>query len=720
MSSLSAAGTPTGTYAKFTELLRLLNTGDQRDDILRGLINHLRDWSGCDAVGIRLRDGLDYPYFETTGFPEEFVRLESRLCSLDGAGNAVLDENGQPKLECMCGNVIQGRYNEEFPFFTGRGSFWTNSTTVLLAGTSETDRQSATRNRCHGMGYESVALVPLRSGQTTYGLLQFNDRRTERFTEEHITFLECLADNIAVALSRLEEQAALKESEARYRLLFESMDEGFCLIEVLFDHTGKSVDYRFLNVNPVFEKQTGIKNAVGRWMREIAPQHEEHWFKIYGDVALTGKSVRFENEARALGRFYEVYALRIGKPEQRQVVIFFNDITGRKRAEAALQESEKRFRMLANAIPQLAWIARTDGWIFWYNERWYEYTGTTAEQMEGWGWQRVHDPGVLPHVLEQWRESIATGRPFDMVFPLRGADGVFRSFLTRVMPMLDASGRVTQWFGTNTDISDQKRLEGEIKAAKDVADQLASSLEVKIRERTEELERKNRELQDFAFITSHDLQEPLRKIQTFGGRLREEYAAALGDRGRDFLLRMEKSASRMQAFIKDLLEYSRVTSRPNPFVSTDLAKIAREATIDLDSRIEETGGQIEIGELPRAEVDPGQMRQVLQNLIANALKYHGAEPPLVRVSGEIVATDGREVARILVRDNGIGFDERYRDKIFQPFQRLHGRSAYEGTGIGLAIVRKIVERHNGAVTAKSTPGEGSTFFVDIPLRQPKA
>ena len=136
--------------------------------------------------------------------------------------------------------------------------------------------------------------------------------------------------------------------------------------------------------------------------------------------------------------------------------IYAREITKRKRAEEKIQESEERFRTLANAIPQLAWIAKSDGYIFWYNQRWYDYTGTTPEEMEGWGWQRVHDPEVLPQVLEKWKDSIATGLPFDMIFPLRGADGEFRPFLTRVMPLKDASGQVIQWFGTNTDITERE------------------------------------------------------------------------------------------------------------------------------------------------------------------------------------------------------------------------------------------------------------------------
>jgi PAS domain S-box-containing protein len=199
------------------------------------------------------------------------------------------------------------------------------------------------------------------------------------------------------------------------------------------------VDYRFLEVNPAFEKQTGLHDAQGKLMRDLAPGHESHWFDIYGKIALTGETAHIEN-ASALGRFFDVRAYRIGGAESRKVAILFNDITARKKALEALQESELRFRTMANSISQLAWIARADGSIIWYNDRWYQYTGTTPQQMEGWGWQSVHLPQLLPKVMEQWTGAIAAEKPFEMEFPLRGADGQFRRFLTRALPFKKRGG----------------------------------------------------------------------------------------------------------------------------------------------------------------------------------------------------------------------------------------------------------------------------------------
>jgi light-regulated signal transduction histidine kinase (bacteriophytochrome) len=229
------------------------------------------------------------------------------------------------------------------------------------------------------------------------------------------------------------------------------------------------------------------------------------------------------------------------------------------------------------------------------------------------------------------------------------------------------------------------------------------------------LEQSNQALQDFASIASHDMQEPLRKIISFGGQLQVKCGDGLGETGRDYLERIQKAASRMQTLLQSLLAYSRVTTKAEPFVAIDLADLLFEVVDDLEVRVVETNATIEIGRLPMIEADHHQIRQLFQNLIGNALKYSRKdERPIIRIYGDV--QDG--VARVFVDDNGIGFDEKYLDRIFKPFQRLHGRtSSFEGTGMGLAIVRKIVERHGGSITAISAPGKGSTFIVILPVKE---
>jgi len=253
-------------------------------------------------------------------------------------------------------------------------------------------------------------------------------------------------------------------------------------------------------------------------------------------------------------------------------------------------------------------------------------------------------------------------------------------------------------------------------------------LEERVAERTAELKRANLELEnksarlevlneglkDFAFIAAHDLQEPLRKIMTFGKMLKSKCMNSLEKKELEYLDRINQSASRMSGLIHALLDYSRITTRTTPFESVSLVEIALDAASDLELAIERAEATVEIGELPAANVDPVQMRQLFQNLISNAIKYFDyrgtVARPQVKVYGHI--KDGE--CLIFVEDNGIGFEEHYLDRIFKPFQRLHGRNEYKGTGMGLATCSKIIERHGGSITARSVPGEGSTFIVTLP------
>ena len=232
------------------------------------------------------------------------------------------------------------------------------------------------------------------------------------------------------------------------------------------------------------------------------------------------------------------------------------------------------------------------------------------------------------------------------------------------------------------------------------------------------LEHSNRELESFAYVASHDLQEPLRKIQTFGDRLKATSAATLDAKGLDYLERMNAAATRMRGLIDDLLSYARVSAQTKPFTRVDLAALAREVLGDLETAIERTGATITLGELPVLDADPVQLRQLLQNLLSNALKFRREDvAPTISVEATVEAGSNR--CELRVRDNGIGFEEKYTERIFDLFQRLHGRGGqYEGTGIGLAICRKIAERHGGSIGARSSPGAGATFLVTLPLQQP--
>jgi two-component system, LuxR family, sensor kinase FixL len=289
-------------------------------------------------------------------------------------------------------------------------------------------------------------------------------------------------------------------------------------------------------------------------------------------------------------------------------------------------------------------------------------------------------------------------------------DGHVRDLLVNAGPLLSENEEVLGCIVVMNDITERRHAEEAVRRAKD-------ELEIRVLERTADLERRNQELQEFAFVASHDLQEPLRKIQTFGDLLGTK-SASLGAESQDYIQRMQKAAASMQKLLESLLAYSRVTMKVEPFVETDLKRSVQGALSNLEVVITQNGALIKADDLPTIEADRSQMIQLFQNLLANALKFR-RENEIPRVSIFSHKTREKGKLEICVEDNGIGFDEKYLDKIFVPFQRLHGRGAYEGVGMGLAICKKIVERHGGEITAKSEPGRGSAFIVTLPAKAKK-
>lgn len=375
--------------------------------------------------------------------------------------------------------------------------------------------------------------------------------------------------------------------------------------------------------------------------------------------------------------------------------------------------------------------------------------GGSGGNYENWA-RRVH-PDDIQQAEEQLRAAVASGSSYNIEYRVTWPDETVHWLVAKgEITERDAQGRPLRMVGVNIDITERKEAEQRLASMYQKVQELNATLEARVAQRTEalnqlntELQRSNQELQDFAYVASHDLQEPLRKIQAFGNLLEEEYGDALGG-GKVYLDRMRSSATRMRRLIDDLLTFSRVTTKGAPFAQVDLTAVARQVVDDLESHLGDAPSKVIVSDLPIIEADPGQMYQLFQNLIANALKFHrpGIEP-VVKVFAEVrtdpgeaptvveqqgIKTEGidntgiqpapgEQRCVIYVEDNGIGFDEKYLDRIFTVFQRLHGKNEYEGTGVGLAVVRKIVERHGGKVTARSTVGEGTTFIVTLPLVQ---
>lgn len=650
----------------------------------------------------------------------------------------------------------------------------------------------------------------------------------------------------------VEARKRVEENEEKYRSLFESMDQGFCVLEILLDEKEQPVDYRFLEANPVFEELTGLKNSLGKTALELVPDLEPHWFTVYGEVALTGKSIRFTQGSEAMGRWFDVYAYRTGGENSRKVALLFTNITEQRKTQAAMQASEERFRQIVEHAPVaitltrgselviesinepmlkvigearedvlgkkmlevLPELAGQEVWkalqtvmeigkpyrgtevpvkrlrngrqeIFYYNlsftpileegktvavlhlaidvstqvharrkieennealqmaidiaelgtyvvdlvryrgrftsrvARWFGFRETELDMKEVFAAIHASDREEVVRQISATQRNQAASR-HDITYrvpdPVSGAERYLRS-LGRTF--FDREGKAVQIRGVIQDVTAQVQYQHQIEHNE-------ALLQQRVKERTQELEGKNRELEQFAYAASHDMQEPLRKIATFSNFMLEHNNRQLDDRGKGYLAKIGASVQRMKNIIDDLLQYSHQTREDRQFLPTDLSTVISEIESDLDLVIEQKGAVIEKEPLPTVVAVHNQLHQLFYNLITNALKFSKpGMPPRIHIGCEEKSgTDlpqGRNLdpektyVLITVKDDGIGFEQEYAAQIFTLFKRLHGRSEYEGTGIGLALCKKIAENHGGAIWAEGRPGAGATFYVVLPL-----
>jgi PAS domain S-box-containing protein len=361
--------------------------------------------------------------------------------------------------------------------------------------------------------------------------------------------------------------------------------------------------------------------------------------------------------------------------------------------EEALRDAEKareRFRFMAESMPQKIFTATPSGARDYFNRQWTEFTGLPFEQIENWGWTQSIHPDDVEADVRSWRQSIETGEPFHFQHRLRRADGAYRWHLTRAHAMRDEQGNISMWIGSNTDIHEQK-------------------------EREEELRMANEDLQQFAYSASHDLQEPIRNVAVYSEIVAKRYYNLLDADGRQFLGFLTEGGRRMVTLINDLLAYTRAGVVDDKTAAVDSSVALQLALSSLAEAVRENGASVTHDPLPQVYMGESHLQQLFQNLIGNALKYRKEDPPQIHIS----AVDQGTAWRFSVHDNGIGIDPTYKEKIFGVFKRLHRDQKYSGTGIGLAICQRVVERYGGRIWVESSPGQGATFYFTVPEHAPR-
>lgn len=426
---------------------------------------------------------------------------------------------------------------------------------------------------------------------------------------------------------------------------------------------------------------------IGTNFWETAPHLRNSDFeRVSLDAEKNGKVGEVELQGTD-GNWYEARIV----PAHERVTIFARDVTARHEAEASLRLSEEQFRTALNTMPTLAWIANGDGWIFWYNRRWFEYTGTTPEDMEGWGWQSVHDPEILSTVNERWKASISSGEPFEMEFPLRSADGEMRWFLTRVSPLRDGSGNIQRWFGTNTDVHAQ-------------------------REAAEAARSANQAKSDFLASMSHETRQPINATLGFLDILEMGIYGALAAEQREALSRVRTNQQQLLTVITDILSFARLEAGKVQLEVTeiDCSEILDSIPALVEPQVHARGLVLEIEHCDEDVIAMGDRNRILQictNLITNATRATDK-------GGRIIVRaepDGASL-RIEVEDTGKGIPEDKLESIFSPFVQLDRTFSQprEGVGLGLAISRDLAIAMGGQLTARSTPGRGSVFTLSLP------
>ena len=376
----------------------------------------------------------------------------------------------------------------------------------------------------------------------------------------------------------------------------------------------------------------------------------------------------------------------------------------RQLAGEQLRASEAEFRLLAEAMPQIVWITRPDGWTTYLNEHWMDYTGLTLEESLGHGWNKPFHPDDQQRAWDAWQHATATIGTYSIECRLRRADGVYQWWLIRGVPVRAADGTVLKWFGTCTDIHD-------LKVAQDSVTRLNAHLEERVADRTAQLEAANKELEAFSYSVSHDLRAPLRGVDGYVRMLQEDCAGQLDAEGNRLLGVVSSEARRMGELIDDLLAFSRMGRQKMERSAVDLEGLARAVFEGAAAAALAAPPRFVLHPLPPAQGDLAMLRQVFTNLLSNAVKFSRRQPdPVVEVGS---TGSGSEVV-YYVKDNGVGFDPRFSHKLFGVFQRLHTEAEFEGTGVGLALVQRIIHRHGGKIWAEGQPGVGATFYFTLP------
>jgi PAS domain S-box-containing protein len=554
-------------------------------------------------------------------------------------------------------------------------------------------------------GYSLEKRFVSRSGKTIPTFLVVRCVRDEHRKVKYVTAM----------VQDISERNAAELVAKQFKSAIETTHDGFWIVDQAGYLTQVNQSYATMTGYSVLEL-TGMHISRLEAEEKTVDEVLEHM----AEIVSRGWDV-FETRHRCKdGREIDVEVSTTYVEESKQIVCFLRDITARKGMEAALQASAKELHLLAEAMPQIVWITRADGGNIYFNHQWCDYTGLTLEESYGAGWNKPFHPDDQQRAWDAWQKAVTNVDTYSLECRLKRSDGEYFWWLIRGVPVLGEDGKIEKWFGTCTDIhhiklSDEKLRESLVElefANRQIADDRAK-LEERVAERTASLRTANADLENFSYSVSHDLRAPLRAIDGFISILQEEHAGGLSEDGRRMFGIVAENARKMGHLIDDILAFSRAGRLELEVVPVDMEALVREVWAGLTDSIGERQIELRLGYVPPITCDPRAIRQVWQNLLGNAIKFT-RDRKLAVV--EVSARDEGDCIRYQVMDNGVGFKVEYADKLFVLFQRLHGMDEFEGTGVGLAIVKRFVEKHGGEVLAVGVKDQGAEFGFTLPKR----
>lgn len=498
-------------------------------------------------------------------------------------------------------------------------------------------------------------------------------------------------------------QKSFQQDEDYLRAIIE--DSSDCIKIVGWEGTLRDINQAGLDM-------VGAKTSaevLGKSIYDIIAPEDRERFRQMNERVCRGSRERLSFQIIGLDgtrRFMETRGAPLRDPRtgEMQQVAVTRDVTEQRLAENALRASEERFRTVADNICQLAWTAEPSGLRTWFNQRWYDYSGTTFEQVKGTGWEMLHHPEHLGRVKEKQKECFKHGLDWEDTFPLKGKDGTFRWFLSRAVPIRNGEGTIVCWFGTNTDVT-------ELREAREELARYTSNLEQRVNERTASLQEALKQMEEFGYTISHDLRSPVRVMQGYAAAALEDYGNSLDARGRDYLERIIRGGERLDRLIHDVLTYSRVGRYEIQLQPVGLGKLVAEVILQYPE-MRPPHAEIKVrGSLHTVLAHEPALNQAISNLLSNSVKFiaHGSTA-VVNVWSEL----RESTVRLWIEDNGIGIKPEHQSRLFGVFERLHLDKRYEGTGIGLAIVRKAIDRMGGKVGVVSDGFTGSSFWIELP------